>query len=500
MSKKITNYYGEGGRLKQAPAEALINSAYQHDCDQSKYLLEDLHVANLAYASMLVKQEIIPLTNGKDLISELLKLVEEDIEIEIDPKYGDIYNCVDVYLKSKLKDTAGWLHAGRPRREAVNIAFLLKTRTCFLDTYHGLLNTAKALKGLAAKHLDTIMPDYTYLHHAQPTSLGHYLLTFLNPLLRDLERFEASYANLNSSPAGSGSVNGSRLPLDKPMLKDLLGFDSISEHSRDAMWQPDIPIQVIGDLINAFTNLSRLCEEWIIWNTAEFALIELPDKYCRASVIMPQKKNPYPLTYIRGLCGHFIGAFPSFASVGKVSSGNPDSRIFIYDTLPDALAKASSALTLFSELCNEVSFNKELMLSRISKGFGMATDISDFLILKRHCDYRTAHHIVGKVIRSLVEDGKTGADISASLLNSVAAEFGISDLNINAEELADLVQPGSIVASRQTMGGAAKEQMEKMLKDIEQKLEKHNMWITSKEKANAEYKTTLIKIAKQIIN
>jgi argininosuccinate lyase len=215
---------------------------------------------------------------------------------------------------------------------------------------------------------------------------------------------------------------------------------------------------------------------------------------------MPQKKNPYPLTYIRGLCGHFIGAFPSFASLGKVSSGNPDSRIFIYDTLPDALEKASGALTLFAELTKEVSFNKELMLKRISKGFGMATDISDFLILHRYCDYRTAHHIVGKLIRTLVEAGKGGSDISAELLNGVAKEFGITSLNISEKELMDLVNPSSIVSSRQTLGGASQGQMVQMLKKIDLKLERHKSWFSLKEEANQIYKTKLIQKAKQIIS
>jgi argininosuccinate lyase len=181
---------------------------------------------------------------------------------------------------------------------------------------------------LAEQHTATILPDFTYLQHAQPTSLAHYLLAFVLPILRDFARLQACFQRVNQCSGGIGSVNGSRLPFKRERLAELLGFDGAITHTRDAMWQADMPVEIMADVVAAVINLDRLGEDLQMWATQEFDLVELADGYCRESVIMPQKKNPYSLAFVRGAAGVLIGQLTAMSNVGRTLSGQPDSRIF----------------------------------------------------------------------------------------------------------------------------------------------------------------------------
>jgi len=501
MNDKISNYYGKGGRLSDGPAQSLIDSAYRHDTDQAEYLLSDLHLANLAHALMLFEQGIIPEVPATELINELVTLVNSDESpIDINPKHGDIYNCVDVYLKNKIGHTAGWIHAGRARREAVNIAFLLRSRKALLTNIDSLTSVAESLLKVATKNQSTIMSDYTYLHHAQPTTLAHYLLTFLVPLSRDFERVRNAYKNLNHSPAGSGSVNGSRLPLNKARLTELLGFAGSSVHSRDAMWQPDIPLEVISSISTSMVNLSRLCEEWIVWNSREFSLIELPDRFCRASVIMPQKKNPYPLAYIRGLSANITALYSEYASLGKAMSGFPDSRTFVYDSMVSALDRSASGLVMFAELISDVKFNKDRMQQIAEESYGFSTDIADHLIINKYCDYRTAHTVVGQVIKNLVDNKLSGEQITIDMLAQALGANGLDEDLISESEFSDLVKPDNIVESRNTLGGASQPQISSMINELNNLISVQRNWVSAKQALENQVDSKLVNEANKLLS
>jgi len=180
-----------------------------------------------------------------------------------------------------------------------------------------LIGTGSTLVGLAESHIQTLMPDYTYLQQAQPTTLGHYLLGFAYPVLRDLDRVGACYGRTNMSPAGVGGVNGTRWPIDRDRLAALLGFDGLTTHARDAMWQADQPLEVMSVVTAALLNLDRLAEDLQVWVTSEFDLIELSERHVRGSMVMPQKKNPYALAFVRGVASATIGRLAGAATLGR---------------------------------------------------------------------------------------------------------------------------------------------------------------------------------------
>lgn len=448
-------HFGKGGRLGAAAEDALVQSAYRHDCADADILLRGLNVADMAHAVALLEADVLPQDAAKPLFAALAATSQlPDDAITVDERLGDVYNCREAYLKGEYGDISGWLNAGRARREAVNLSFLLAMRGRMLTLSAKLGRLGRAMEHLARDHTDTLMPDFTYLHHAQPTVFGHYLMTFAFPILRDFDRLTAYYEKLNQSPAGSASVNGSGLGLDRARLSDLMGFAKPVTHTRDAMWQVDVPIEGMTALVSMMTNLSRLCEELQVWNTGEFGVLDLPDSLCRASVIMPQKKNPYPLTYIRGLTGDLLGKVASFASFGKIASGNPDSRTFIYGALPRAMDRCAEALELLAAVLEGLELNKDLLAKRANGGFLYATDLAEALMLKHALDYRTAHKIVGAYVKRRHEAGEAAGDKVADI-NAAFADVTGQNADIDAAWFEETTKASAIVKTRTGLGGAA---------------------------------------------
>jgi len=378
--------YGKDGILNEDPKDILINTAFKHDCKGSEIFFKELQIADIAWYLTLLKSGIF---KDLSLLGALIKLEKFDIN----PKYGDIYNSKNIALK-KLTPYAKNIHFSRPRREAINIAFYIKLRSSLKDFFDEIKNLANIFIRKANKEKNKIISDYTYLQQAQPTTFGHYMLTFLFPLIRDLERLEVLNRHLSYSPAGSGSVNGCSVKIDRFYLASLLGFENIEYHARDSMWRSDIVIEAIVRVESVLANLNRFVEELIIFATSEFDLIKLPDSLSRASVIMPNKQNPYALTYFRGLVNELLGKVVSYFSYEKIISGNPDSRTFVYVDLIENIQKATEALKLIGSVIEELKIKEKKF-----NDYFLATEFAEELVKKENLTYEEAHIKVGKAIR-----------------------------------------------------------------------------------------------------
>ncbi|RUM44600.1 MAG: argininosuccinate lyase [Hydrogenimonas sp.] len=490
-------YYGKGGILKDSAQEILINTAYKYDTQEYDFLLKELNYVDLAYAIMLIEQNIIPENDGKVLLKGLLQVKESIDSGQFDKEsiLGDIYNLKTAMLEEKIGDIAGWIHIGRARREAINMAFLMHTKKDILDLLRVLTRLIQEIVKKAKESIDVVMPDYTYLQHAQPTRFSHYILTFVYPMLRDIERLLQCYDHFDCSPGGSGSVNGTTLPIDRERLKVLLKFSHIAYHTRDAMWQVDIPIEAASSITMMMTNISRFTEELLIWNSTEFNLVQFPDSLCRASVIMPQKRNPYPLAYIRGIAGKTIGLVSNFASYGKVISGSPDNRIFIYADLPNALKMCNGALTLFTTVIHDMQINDQQMRKYAEDDFIYATDLADYLSYHFSIPYKQSHKVVGKVIRTLIESHAHPSDITVQLLNDALIDIVGHSIDIDDQTLAKIINLDRMLDARKTPGAASQKEVELMIDSIESSLEEYNNKIESK--INALNYDDLIELAKK---
>jgi argininosuccinate lyase len=489
------------GRLRSGPALELIRSANRLEVSNAPILYDGLSLADLAHVTLLMKAGIIPEVTGKQVLKAILEMRTLPCEaFPFDPARGDVYKNRESYLNQQLPEAGGWLRTGRARREATNIAYRIAVRRRVLTLLRALVDLGQAIVARAEEHTETLMADYTYLQQAQPTTLGHYLLGFLYPMLRDADRLQAFFGRINVSPGGISSVNGSRLSIDRQGLADLLGFDGAIHHTRDAMWQADTPIESTAAVVTLLINVSRLAEDLQVWTTKEFDLVELADQYARTSVIMPQKKNPYSLAYIRGLANVAIGDLVAMANVGRTSSGQPDSRIFAYGRVPGIFDRAAEALALMEGVVRTLKVNVPLMAERVALGYSQATDLAEVIMLSTGQPYQTAHRIVGHAIAKAIEREIPSEHMSADLFNEAAEVVLGHPLNLSSDILAEALDPRAIITTRTVLGGAAHAPMQKMIAECQGRLERIAQWCYDVEHRLDDAVAKLIALAQSLVD
>ncbi len=466
---------GVGSRLASGPAAELVQTAFARELTDQLALFRGMSLADMAHTVMLIEVGIIPPAEGSALLSALLALHEYPTDFNPTPELGDLYTNREAWLASRTT-SVGWLGAGRARRESTTTGYRIIVRSHLLAFASALIKCGSALVERANEYRSALMADYTYLQPAQPTTFGHYLLGFAYPLLRDLERLQALFNRTNQSPAGCGSVNGSRLPQNRKRLAELLGFDGLAQHARDAMWQPDNPIETLAVVVSALVNMDRLAEDLQIFATAEFDLIELADGYTRASVIMPQKKNPYALAYVRGATNELIGMQASVAALGRTPSGQVDNRIFIYGDVPRALEMATGVAELMSGVLAGMSFHSSVAAERLSSGFTTATDLAETITLETGLDFRTAHRIIGRLVREATLNNRTMRELTTADLDKAAQEILHRPLHLSETAFAHASDPAKAIAARQGIGGAAPEPLSDMLSECRSMLDACTSW------------------------
>ncbi|MGQ0604285.1 MAG: argininosuccinate lyase [Anaerolineales bacterium] len=462
---------GVGDRLREPPSPALVQTAFAQEAAYGPWLHQGMSLADLAHVVMLIEQAVIPRADGGALLYALLTLYETPVtQLTFDPALGDPYSNHEHLLRKQCGEAVGWLAAGRARRESATVGFTLTVRRALLEASTAAIGLLRALMAQAEQHLTTLLPDYTYLQIAQPTSLAHYLLTFAAPLVRDLDRLRLAFEHVDECPAGIGSTNGSGLPLNRERVAQLLGFARVAEHTRDAMWRPDAPIEVLGALTALWANADRLAEDLLLWATDEFGFIELADRHARISVIMPNKKNPYSLAYVRGAARELLGQFVSVAAGQMTPSAQVENRIFAYSAVPHALRTTANALRLLAEVISEMIVDVERMAQRAGEAFSGATDLAEVIMMHSGVTAQTAHRIVARAVR-LAEEAGRGLD--AALLDEAAQVVIERALTMDAATLESILDPRAIVATRTTVGGAAPEPLHTMLTAFRQTADEH---------------------------
>ncbi len=323
---------------------------------------------------------------------------------------------------------------------------------------------------IAGRELELIdLVEQTYLQHAQPSTFGHYLLGSAYPVLRTIDRLSVGLDGINRSPAGAGGVNGSPLTGDRDRMAELLGFDGVIEHTRDAMWQSDVLTGLVADAATLATTLDRLAEDLEIFSSAEFGWVCLGAGHTRSSVLMPQKRNPYALTMVRGEAGVLIGRATGMLALAKSPSARSDNLIFGCGEATRALDLATRATRLMAGVVRELTIDAARMHDALYGGFAQAADLAEHLMMTMGLDYRSAYELVGVAVRRAATEGLRGVDITGALLDVAAAETGIAAPSLAGVDLTAALDPAVIVRGRQTQGGAAPEIVRGMAKDCAEK-------------------------------
>lgn len=485
-----------GHRLAEAPSELLVRTAFARDLAAQAALQEAIGLADIAHVLMMARLGSLPSDAAGELLGVLLELQHSGEPRELDPALGDVVTNRETRLGAMTK-AAGYLGASRARREAITTGFILVLRRKILRLSEALAGLIDTMADLAAAHRTTLFPEYTYLQTAQPTTFGHYVSGYAFPAERDLQRLRELCARLDRCPAGCGSSNGTRLPQDRRMLAELLGFGGVAEHARDAMWQADLPVELASCLVMSAVNLSRLAEDLMVYATGEFGLVELADRHCRASKIMPQKKNPFALAHLRGLANHLLGVQAAITASGRTPSGQIDNRTEAYRELPEALDSVTAGAELMAEILAGLRIDAARCRAVLEESGAMATDFAEGLVALGVADFREAHRITARLVRVLQDSGRRLDQAGVDLVETVAQEELGRPLGVQVADLSGASDFESAIRARTTFGGAAPERVLEAVDELRERVADHRRWVRETAAAMAAAEEALLAEARK---
>lgn len=419
---------------------------------------------SIAHSEMLAKQGI--LTNGEfEQIRNGLQEIKREIEageFVYDHALEDIHMHIEKALIDRLGDVGRKLHTGRSRNDQVSTDFRLWVRDAIDRVLAKLLDLQRAFHGRCAGDLDVVVPAYTHMQRAQPVLAPHYWLAYCEKLERDRERLADARKRVNSSTLGTAAVAGTTMNIDRDLTAELLGFERVVANSLDASSDRDYVLESAFCLTTIALHLSTWAEEWIIWSTAEFNFLKLPQAFCTGSSIMPQKINPDILELIRGKTARVVGNLQALIVLTK-SLPLAYNRDLQEDKpqLFDSFDTVEACLELAAPLVEQTELNREEIGSRLERGFLDATTLMEHLI-KKGIPQRSAHHAVGALVRMAMNEGKSLSDLPLESFQEIQPEVD--------ETVFGALGVENAVKSFQSYGSTAKSEVERQIDSWRERL------------------------------
>ena len=456
-----------GGRFSE-PTDALVER-FTTSLPFDQRLFEYDIQGSMAHCQTLEKAQVLSHAECQKLIRGLKRVRAELREgrfpfAETDE---DIHMAVERRLTELIGPVGGKLHTGRSRNDQVTLDLRLYLRDQ-LHMLHGRLAAVQsAFVQQANQHVHTLIPGYTHLQRAQPVSLAHHFLAYVEMLERDKGRVNDALRRVNVMPLGSGALAGTNYPIDRAFTAKLLGFPVLSQNSLDAVSDRDYVAEALSVLSLIMMHLSRLSEELILWSSQEFSFVELPDGFCTGSSMMPQKKNPDVPELIRGKTGRVYGQLLTLLTTlkGLPLSYNRDLQED-KEPLFDALQTVLDSLSIYAELIRRIRVHQDVVKRAIGSGFLLATELADYLV-QEGVPFREAHSIVGRLVQTCFKKNRELGDLSLKDLQAISPRF-------TKKALTCLTVEGAVDRKAQ-IGGTARKQVARQVKSWEQRLKKNNV-------------------------
>jgi len=395
-----------GGRFATGPDAVMDAINVSIDTDK-RMAAHDLQ-GSRAHCAMLMATGIISAKDGEAILEGLTR-VEAEISHGTFPyrrEFEDIHLNVEARLKELIGDVAGRLHTARSRNDQVATDFKLYVREACDAIQAALKTLQKALVGQAERHAGALMPGFTHLQTAQPVTFGHYMLAYVEMFARDAARFADARARLNECPLGAAALAGTSFAIDRRMTAKALGFDAPARNSLDAVSDRDFALETLSAASIAAMHLSRLAEELVVWSSAEFAFIRLPDQWTTGSSIMPQKRNPDAAELVRAKTGRITGALVSLLMVMKAlplaySKDMQEDKPPTFEAI-DALLISLAAMT---GMVDTLAIDAARLEEAAGRAYSTATDLADWLVQTLGLPFRDAHHVTGRIVKLAEEQG-----------------------------------------------------------------------------------------------
>jgi argininosuccinate lyase len=442
---------GWSGRFDEPVAELV--KKYTSSVDFDRRLAEFDIQGSLAHAHMLGRQGIISADDVAAIERGLAEILSEiragEFEWSLDLE--DVHLNIEKRLTDMVGDAGKRLHTGRSRNDQVATDVRLWLRATVDEVLAGIRKLQVSILDLAEANADTIMPGFTHLQVAQPVTFGHHLIAYYEMLKRDAGRFADARKRINHLPLGAAALAGTSYPIDREAVARELGFDGVCENSLDAVSDRDFAIEFTADAALLMTHLSRFSEELILWSSPRFGFVDIADRFCTGSSIMPQKKNPDVPELVRGKTGRINGHLVALLTLMKAqplayNKDNQEDKEPLFDTADTLLV----TLEIYADMLRGVKVDKAAMRQAASEGFATATDLADYLV-KKGLPFRDAHEAVARAVRHAVGKGCDLADLSLAELQVFSP--------LVAEDIFGVLTLEGSLASRNHIGGTAPEQV-----------------------------------------
>ncbi|MGB9928666.1 MAG: argininosuccinate lyase [Methanosarcina sp.] len=447
------------GRLDAAAQDEEI-LRYTSSMEADRWIFEADILVDLAHTVMLKEQGIIGKEDCSKILSGLMKIRGEGME-KLDFTYEDIH----ISLESRLidivgEDTGGRMHSGRSRNDEVATCIRLTLREELTGLLEEIFTLRKTLLTLAEKHTNTLMPGYTHLQHAQPTTLAHHICAHEAAFSRDFYRVQDAFSRVNLCPLGAAAFASTGFNLNRNRTEELLGFGGLLENSMDAVSSRDFLIECASVFTNLMINLSRMAEEIVLWSSSEFNFIELDDRYASTSSIMPQKKNPDTAELMRGKTGVAAGALMALITIckGLPLSYNRD----LQEATPNiwrSVDTVRASVRVMEGMIRTMRVHSEVLAAHSAIGFTTATELADTFVRETGIPFRTAHQIVGM----LAKDGERPTMEKIDSVSEIVLGESLSGRGLTEKMIKEALSPISNIKRRKIPGGPAPEEMERYL-------------------------------------
>lgn len=409
---------------------------------------------SLAHAQMLNRAKVL---SDEDLaaiqqgMTELLNEIRSgQFEWRVDLE--DVHMNIEKRLTDKIGDAGKRLHTGRSRNDQVATDIRLYLRGAIDTTCQLLRDLQRALLELAAPHAATVMPGFTHLQVAQPVTFGHHLLAYVEMLARDEERMLDCRKRVNRLPLGAAALAGTTFPIDRQYTAQLLGFDDVCQNSLDAVSDRDFAIEFTAAASLVMVHLSRLSEELILWMSPRVGFIDIADRFCTGSSIMPQKKNPDVPELVRGKSGRVTGHLLALLMLMKsqplaYNKDNQEDKEPLFDTIDTLI----DTLRIYADMMRGITVKADAMRSAVLQGFATATDLADYLV-KKGLPFRDSHEVVARAVRHAEQAGCDLADLPLEVLQQFSSQI--------EQDVYHVLTPEGSLAQRDHLGGTAPAQVQ----------------------------------------
>jgi len=430
-----------------------------------KRLFKEDVAVSIAHVEMLFKQQIISFKIKNKIIWGLNKIQNEIIKKKFifNPEYEDIHMSIEKRLFEIIGEDAGYVHTGRSRNDQIITDFKLWLRTSTTEIINLLNSSIKIIIKNSEKNIETIMPGFTHLKNAQPISFAHYLLAYVEMFKRDKNRFKNNIENLLENPLGSAALSGTSFNIDRNYTTKKLKFKKPTNNSIDTVSDRDFVIDFLYAVSVCSIHISRLAEEFIIWNSDAFGLIKLNDKIVTGSSIMPQKKNPDPLEFLRGKTGN---AFGNLFSMLTILKGLPLS--YFKDLQDDkelafkSFDQIKYSILILNEILNNFTTNKKRMLELSKVGFTTATDLADYIVREFNFPFRKAYQVTAKIVNYAELKNKTLDQLNIKELKNIESKLN--------EDTLKVFNLRNSIKSKKSYGGTSFENIKKMINKYKKEL------------------------------